>query len=57
MAAQDFCHLPQGYGEPEAKFISQLQTIFKIVYGKDAMATETHENNRTCSKCDYLNCT
>ena len=26
-----------------AKIISRLETIFKMAYGKDAVATETHE--------------
>ena len=43
VAAQDFRHLSQNEGEPVAKFISRLETIFKVAYGKDAMATETHE--------------
>jgi len=43
LAAQDFRHLTQSEGESVAKFISQLETIFKVAYGNDAMATETRE--------------
>jgi len=43
VAAQDFRDLMQNEGESVAKFISHLETIFKVTYGKDAMATETRE--------------
>ena len=43
VATQDFCHLSQLEGETVSKFISHLERLFKVTYGKDDMGKNTHE--------------
>ena len=43
VASQDFHHLSQKEGESVAKFISRLETLFKVAYGKDDMGKDTRE--------------
>ena len=43
VAAQDFRHLSQAEGEPVSKFISRLESLFKVAYGKDNMGSDTRE--------------
>ena len=37
VASQGFCHLSEKDGASVAKFISRLETLFKVAYGKDDM--------------------
>ena len=43
VVAQDFCHLLQAEGEPVSKFISHLESLFKVAYGKDNMGSDICE--------------
>ena len=43
VAAQDFRHLAQAEGKPVSKFISRLETLFKVAYGKNNMGPYMHK--------------
>jgi len=57
VVSQDFRHLSQSEGETVSKFISRLERLFKVAYGKDDTGKDTREvllYGQLCGHRNYI---